>query len=441
MRRFIRSLFIAATVLLTFAQISVAQGTRQGSVFVPQSSVEHSGDIGVRFHTNIMIKVVHGSPEQGTLLSNPAATGLAPAAAGLPPFPGAAFETPASLGCVYQLVSTIVAGCNPNTVIEHPHGGSRTIAIVDAYDDPNAASDLSTFSSQFGLPAASFSVVYASGTQPAQDPTGGWEVEESLDIEMAHAMAPRANIILVEAASNSATDLFGAVTLAGSLVAAAGGGEVSITWGGSEFLGEASNDPVFTAPGVVYIVSTGDISGTLYPSVSPNVIAAGGATVRRVAGGPFFGNLKGQSVWQETGGGPSLFEPTPAFQDAIEGGFPFWAQGSRGVPDLSFDSDPDTGVWFYDSIPISGVPNSASNWYIGGGTSVAAPALAGIINVAGHFSSSSARELTRIYNHGTFTSDYLDIASGDCGPYDGFSAKAGWDYCTGVGTPIGYGGK
>jgi subtilase family serine protease len=288
-------------------------------------------------------------------------------------------------------------------------------------------------------------VVYATsagtitGTPPPQDPTGGWESEEALDVEMVHAMAPRTSIILVEAASNSFADLFGAVTVAGTLVANAGGGEVSMSWGGSEFSSETSLDHFFTTPGVVYIAASGDSAGaTLYPSVSPNVIAAGGTTVRRVPGGPFFGNLKGQGVWQETGGGPSLYEPTPAFQGAIESAFPSWAKGSRGVPDLSFDSDPDTGIWTYDSFPIGGV---TIGWGISSGTSVAAQALAGIVNVAGHFSSSSALELTSIYNQRTVTSDYTDIVSGNCYFYDGFSAKGGWDYCTGVGTPIGYGGK
>jgi kumamolisin len=135
---------------------------------------------------------------------------------------------------VYHLVSTIVAGCNPNTVTENPSGGSKLIAIVDAYDDPDAMSDLNTFSSQFGLSSVTsttFKVVFAAGTRPAQDPTGGWEGEESLDIEMAHAMAPGADIVLVEAASNSDVDLFTAVSVAGTLVASAGGGEVLMDWG------------------------------------------------------------------------------------------------------------------------------------------------------------------------------------------------------------------
>ena len=212
-------------------------------------------------------------------------------------------------------------------------------------------------------------------------------------------------------------------------------------WGGSETSDETSVDPLFTTPGVVYISSTGDNPGTEYPSVSPNVIAVGGSTIRRSL---FTGDLIGQSTWQDGGGGPSFYEPRPTYQNVIKSAFPLIVRDTRGIPDLSFDADPNTGAWIYDSIKMSdthGGGVGGSPWYIFGGTSLAAAAVAGVINVGGHFSASSALELTRIYNHVTFTTDYHDIASGNCGPYDAFSALAGWDYRTGVGTPIGYGGK
>jgi kumamolisin len=384
MRRFklIGSLPMIAAALLAFARTTVAQDmARSGSVVIPQSSVAHPADIGVRSHTNTILKAVDGSLEQGLLRSQPFAVGA-------PPFANFGFETPASLGCVYHLVSTIVAGCNPNTVTENPTGGTRTIAIVDAYDDPDAMSDLNEFSAQFGLPAVNsttFVVKYATGSKPAQDPTGGWEGEESLDIEMAHAMAPGANIILVEAASNANADLYAAVTVAGNLVSAARGGEVSMGWGTPEFSGETSDDSVFAKSGVVYVASVGDTPGTEYPSVSPNVVAAGGTTVRR---NPFTGDLIGQGVWQLTGSGPSVYELRPAYQIGIKGAFPLAARTQRGVPDLSFDSDIDTGVWIYDSFPMTDLPDlgvDGSNWYIFGGTSIASPSLAAIINIGGHF--------------------------------------------------------
>ncbi len=184
----------------------------------------------------------------------------------------------------------------------NPTGGSNAIAIVDAYDDPTAASDLAAFSTQFGLPAPNFSVVYASGTKPAQDPTGGWEVEESLDIEWAHAMAPDAKIYLVEAASNSNSDLFAAVAVASTLVKAAGGGEVSMSWSGAEYAGEKLADAIFKTPGVVYFASTGDAPGVGYPSTSPNVVAAGGTTLSMNLS---TGGFRQSFAWPDTGGGPS----------------------------------------------------------------------------------------------------------------------------------------
>jgi kumamolisin len=430
--RFIKSLSLATAFLLAFVKVCAAQEVRRsGSVVTPQSSIEHPADAGVRFHTNTMLKAIYALPEQGALT------------AGTPPFSGLVYETPSSLGCVYRLVSTIVPGCNPNTVTENPTGGSGLIAIVDAFDDPNAMSDLNAFSSQFGLPlvtSSTFEVVYATGTQPEQDPTGGWEGEESLDIELAHAMAPGANLVLVEAATNSNHDLLRAVTAAGSLVAAAGGGEILMDWGGSETPGETSHDWRFTTPGVVYISSTGDSPGTDYPSVSPNVVAVGGSRIRRDSSG----NSLGQRVWHNTGGGPSLYESRPAYQDTVASQFPPAVRDKRGTPDVSFDGDPNTGAWVYDSIPMTDAPGGGvggSNWYIFGGTSLSAAAMVGMIDVAGHFSKSSARELTRIYNHGTLAADYHDIVSGTCGVDGSLSAAPGWDYCTGVGTPIGYGGK
>src|SRR6185437_1845139 len=116
--------------------------------------------------------------------------------------PGSGWETPASVACIYKMV-TQVTGCRISQASTLPVGKSGTIAIVDAYDYPTAANDLATFSSYFGLPAANFSVTYASGSKPTVDSTGGWELEEALDIEWAHAMNPQARIILVEASSNS----------------------------------------------------------------------------------------------------------------------------------------------------------------------------------------------------------------------------------------------
>ena len=189
-----RSLFVAALVVgcaldtITHAAAqtitaptapAIAQhASTRGRVISPQSNIERPGDVGFRAHTNVELMIPSGSGP-GT---SPAA-GLVVAPAVTSPAPGFVAETPASLGCVYILVSTRVSGCSPTTATLNPSGGSKVIAIVDAFDDPNAATDLATFSIQFGLPAANFSKVFANGVKPPQDPTGGWELEESLDIE------------------------------------------------------------------------------------------------------------------------------------------------------------------------------------------------------------------------------------------------------------------
>jgi subtilase family serine protease len=379
-----------------------------GNVVTPDSSVEKPGDAGRRAHTNIHV------------LQQLSRENVRPFAA---PYSGYAYETPASLACVYKLVKT-VTGCNPNTVTANPTGGSRMIAIVDAYDAPNAASDLAAFSTQFGLPPANFQKVYASGSKPAYDP--GWEMEESLDIEWAHAMAPGAEIVLVEAKSSSFADLMAAEDVASSMVNAAGGGEVSNSWGGGEFSGETSYDSHFVKANVVFFASAGDDPGTIWPGSSPNVVSAGGTTVRR---NPQTAAFLSESPWDSAGGGISLFESRPSYQSGVASN----VGNYRGLPDLSFDSNPFTGVWIYDS--------NAYGWNVVGGTSVASPALAGIINSTGSFYASSNAELSAIYTNAANTADFRDITSGFCGPYGGYSAVAGWDPCTGVGVVNGKAGK
>ena len=202
-------------------------------------------------------------------------------------------ETPASLGCVYDLVSTPIAGCPIATATEVPTGGSGVIVIVDAYDYPSAAADLATFSSDFGLPAPNVAVnMPAEENQPTVAAVAG-KLEESLDIEWAHAMAPNAQIVLMEASSASNSALYQAVTAANSYIASHGGkGEVSMSWGGSETSSETGSDHYFTQSGVVYFASAGDSPGVIYPSSSVNVVSAGGTQVNRSGG-----NYTNQTAW------------------------------------------------------------------------------------------------------------------------------------------------
>jgi kumamolisin len=407
---------VSGTVNLVRAQDNRARANQR--VSVPESSVELPADAGLRAHTHLLVLSPGFAKADGQ---------AAPAQVG-PPFPGYAYETPASFACLYELVGPEGHACNPNVVTLNPTGGSRVIAIVDAYHDPNAASDLANFSAQFGLPPANFSVKYENGVPPKLDPTGGWELEESLDIEWAHAMAPYAKIILVEADSNSFFDLFTSELIAGKLVSEAGGGEVSNSWGASEFSSETSLDFVFTAPGVVYLAATGDGPGTEYPSVSPNVVGVGGTSTNR---NPFTGDLLYEGAWTLTGGGPSLFEPRPHYQNIIE----YLAGPSRVVPDISLDANPITGVWVLDTNLYEGQPGG---WFVAGGTSVSVQAATGIINAAGHFHKSSAAELGVMYQHISDPNAFHDITRDNCGPYGGYLATPGYDFCTGLGSDVAY---
>jgi subtilase family serine protease len=426
-----------------------------GTLFIPKSSQPKTAPAGHRFsaHTNVEIFLPHGlNPEEA------------------PPFSGYGYETPASLACRYGLVSPgsgIAPNCNPNSTTVVPTGGSKTIAVVDAYDDPSAPGDLAWFSLQFGVPLSlsDFQVVWANTASSSCntsgvpiDETGGWELEESLGIEWAHAMAPKANIYLVEACSELDSDLQQAVLVANNLVqcgqteinpttlalgtcpaGSTGKGEVTMSWGAGEFVGENTSDKCatlddscFLATNVVYFAAAGDSPGVIWPGTSPNVVSAGGTTLRR--NGSTF-NFTAEAAWVDGGGGQSAIETIPSYQSSVKTIVGKW----RGVPDLSFDSDPYTGVWVYDTFPIEGF--TYDEWIVVGGTSVSTQALAGIVNSAGSFAASSNAELTTMYKNMATAADFTDITYGFCGFYMGFSAGTGWDFCTGIGADKGYAGK
>lgn len=396
-----RRIVFSVVAILILVNLASAQ-VRRGKGIVPESSIERLEDLGVRMHTNYLILAPEGTVK-------PAAN------------PGG--ETPASLGCIYDVVSNPVAGCPLATATEVPTGGSGVIVIVDAYDDPSAATDMATFSTEFGLPAPNFLVKYASGTKPANGCSSGWEVEESLDIEWAHAMAPNAQIVLMEASSNQNSALFAAVSAANAYIAAHGGkGEVSMSWGGAETSGEAGADRYFTQRGVVYVASAGDSPGVIYPGSSVNVISAGGTQINRLAG-----NYTNQTAWIDGGGGISRYEPRPSFQIGVAS----IVGSKRGTPDVSFDSSGSSPVAVYNSSCYKG-------WLQVYGTSLASPALAGIINNIGTFYANTNAELTAIYNNRSNTVDFTDITSGGCGTHN---AGAGYDLCTGVGVDKGLFGK
>jgi len=425
-----------------------------GTLFIPKSSQPQTPPAGHKFaaHTNVEILIPHGlNPDEA------------------PPFPGYGYETPASLACHYGLVAAgaNIPNCNPNSTTAVPTGGSKTIAIVDAYDDPSAPGDLAWFSLQFGIPLSlsQFQVVWANTANSSCSYSGvpvdysvGWEVEEALDIEWAHAMAPKANIYLVEACSNLDSDLQQAILVANNLVQcgqseiagdltlgtcpanSTGKGEVSMSWGGVEWGGEAANDACaylddscFKTPNVVYFAASGDSPGVSWPGTSPNVVSAGGTTIRRNAS-TF--NFIQEAAWVYGSGGVSYVESKPGYQSIPN----LSGTTGRAVPDFSFDADPYTGVYVYDTFPID-YEYYWYEWLIVGGTSVSSPALAGIVNSAGHFAASTNAELTLAYSNRGVAADFTDITHGFCGNYMGYSTTAGWDFCTGIGVVSSYAGK
>jgi len=246
------------------------------------------------------------------------------------------------------------------------NGAGQTIAIIDSYFDPNISSDLAKFDSQYGLSAPpSFTQYVQNGLRWDNS---GWALETALDVEWAHAIAPAANIVLVEAQPDL-NDLFSAVSFASQL---SGVSVVSMSWGAGEFSGETAYDSVFTTPeghnGVTFVAASGDSGTTLYPSASPNVLSVGGTTLNVTSQGAYVS----ETGWSGSGTGYSPYEPEPGWQSTAI------SASGRTTPDVAWDANPSTGVSVYDSVSYSG----QSGWFTVGGTSVGTPSWAGLIAIA-----------------------------------------------------------
>ncbi len=304
--------------------------------------------------------------------------------------------------------------------------GAKTIVIVDAYSYPTAQSDFNTFSTQFGLPVETSSDITSGNNQvlqvissgPWTPPVdAGWDVEQALDIEWAHAMAPNAKIILVESLDNGQT-LFDAITFGASLQDVH---EVSMSFGAGDGSYESNYVNNFQQPGVVFFASTGDSDGAiLFPSVSDYVVGVGGTSLRMNSG-----HVTSETGWTNEGGGMSAYSPLPSYQRFLQPkGFT-----KRVVPDLAAVADPGTGVAIYDS--------AVGGWLVVGGTSVASPVVAGITNAqssaAGIYQASSADQLAQFYGW-LGTSHFRDIVQGSNS--SGLRARYGWDTMSGCGAPL-----
>lgn len=335
--------------------------------------------------------------------------------------------TPAQISTAYGVNNITL----PN--VAAANGAGQTIALIDAYDDPYIKSDLQTFDTQFGLPnPPSFQVLNQTGgtALPAQDPAAfAWALEETIDVEWAHAIAPAANIILFEANSSWSTDLYTAVQTA---KATAGVSAISMSWGSADYSTEASNDPIFTSNpghGVTFIAATGDGgTGPDYPAVSPNVMGVGGTTLSADAAG----NYLGETAWSDSAGGKSTYEARPSYQSGISTP----KTSRRTSPDVSMDADADnSGVAIYDSVD----GNASGNWFQAGGTSLAAPMWAGLIAITDQGRAANGLPtydgatgtLPRLYS--IPYADFNDITTGGNSDYN---AGVGYDMVTGLGTPI-----
>jgi subtilase family serine protease len=322
--------------------------------------------------------------------------------------------TPADLRSAYNLLAASAHG--------------RTVAIVDAYDDPNAEADLAVYRSTFGLPPCTvangcFRKLDQRGGAQFPPADAGWSQEIALDLDMVSAACPDCHILLVEADGADMPSLGAAENVAAT---APGVVAVSNSFGSPESAAEIGWDAqYFTHPGVALVAASGDSgsgtfsSGAIYPAASPLVTAVGGTSLTRSA------NARGwaETAWSSGGSGCSAYEPKPGWQND-----PGCAK--RTIADVAAVADPHTGVAVYNSYQSQG-------WLVAGGTSAAAPIIASIYALAGN--TQSLVGASRAYaNRATFT----DVISGSNAMLiclQGYlcSAGPGYDGPTGVGTPWG----
>ncbi|HKU66451.1 MAG TPA: S53 family peptidase, partial [Candidatus Baltobacteraceae bacterium] len=290
-------------------------------------------------------------------------------------------------------------------------GAGVTVAIVDAFDDPNAESDLGVYRSQFGLSPCTTANGCFSKVKLGNRTNTGWGEEESLDVDMVSAICPNCHILLVEAASNSTSNLTNAEDYA-----TAHANYVSNSWSGNE--GSASStDSHYQIAGKVVTAATGD-SGynatAQWPAILPGVIGVGGTSLNSIS-------PRSETAWSGAGSGCSKVYAKPSFQSGINTGCSMRAQA-----DVSAIGDPNTGVAVYDTFRESG-------WLVFGGTSVATPIIASVYALSGNTDNA-----TFLYGHASSLYDVTSGSNGSCGaPL--CTSGSGWDGPTGEGTPNGLG--
>jgi hypothetical protein len=295
---------------------------------------------------------------------------------------------------------------------------SYTIAIVDAYGYANAERDLGIYRAQYGLPPCTtangcFKKVNQTGLQGSYPRANtGWAQEQALDLDMASAMCPNCKILLVQTRDSYLNNLAAGVNTAYKLGARA----ISNSYGGGE-AGTTSYEGAYNHPGIAITVSSGDYGyGVQFPASSPHVTAVGGTSLSRAS------NTRGwsETVWNGAGSGCSGVYAKPTWQhDGL--------CARRTVADVSAVANPQTGVAVYGPTSLY-----ASGWMIFGGTSVAAPLIAGVYGVNGIADSNNAN-LYKSTSHFDVTSG----SNGSCGGTYLCTGAVGYDGPTGLGTPNG----
>ncbi len=297
-------------------------------------------------------------------------------------------------------------------------GGHGRIAIIGAYDDISIEKDLNDFSKQFHLPECTtkngcfekHKINFKTGSN------GGWALETTLDVEWAHAIAPRAKILLVEATTPSGANLLKAIDYATGRKDTA---SISMSWGGAEFPEETGLDSHFkNSNGAVFFASSGDNgTGASWPAASPYVVGVGGTTVSLDSDGSF----KKETAWNGSGAGISVYENQPSYQASYSIAK---SSGYRAIPDVSYDADPRS------SFPIirGGV------WRTVGGTSAGAPQWAAIASLGDGAGNENFYDDKASQNSNSYFRDITSGTNGNCGYI--CNARKHYDYVTGLGSPL-----
>jgi subtilase family serine protease len=310
-------------------------------------------------------------------------------------------------------------------------GHGQTVAIVDVYDDPNAESDLAVYRRQFGLPPCTtangcFTKVNEFGQAtplPPANPAGGWQSEESLDLDMVSAICPNCHILLIEAFNpHQSPDDNANLAIGDNTAARLGATAVSNSFGTSngEFPALLRLDQLLNHPGIAYTASSGDNGyRASWPASSQYVTAVGGTSLSRAAG-----TTRGwsETAWSGAGSFCSPIEPKPSWQHDP-------GCSMRTYADVSAVADPFTGVAVYDTFQSSG-------WQVFGGTSVASPIIASVYALAGNAAQTVYGSYPYLHPGGLY--DITSGSNGSCGTYI-CNAGPGYDGPTGLGTPNGVG--